>query len=304
MATDSSRCAILIKSVAFCRAAVQQPCWIYLGCHSIWPFAFCFISGSAMTALDGRAGSRWSDGADGSADAWTSEGIFATCDRAQALAGEGRRNAEVLQAMGMRRQAALRWQEVNKKYLAAHERSSDVASGLGGASKIFRALLQSCVLAVGACLVINQESTAGIIIAGSILTARALAPVEVAIANWKGFVAARQGGDRLDRLLQLLPREAEPLELPRPTHALTVEQLYVAAPGSEKQLVSDVSFSLQSGQALGIIGPSGAGKSTLARALVGVWPHFRGKVKLDNASLEHWSSEFAWQIPWIFTSRH
>jgi PrtD family type I secretion system ABC transporter len=208
-----------------------------------------------------------------------------------ALAGEGRRNAEVLQAMGMRRQAALRWQEVNKKYLAAHERSSDVASGLGGASKIFRALLQSCVLAVGACLVINQESTAGIIIAGSILTARALAPVEVAIANWKGFVAARQAGDRLDRLLQLLPREAEPLELPRPTHALTVEQLYVAAPGSEKQLVSDVSFSLQSGQALGIIGPSGAGKSTLARALVGVWPHFRGKVKLDNASLEHWSSD-------------
>jgi PrtD family type I secretion system ABC transporter len=208
-----------------------------------------------------------------------------------ALAGEGRRNAEVLQAMGMRRQAALRWQEANKKYLAAHERSSDVASGLGGASKIFRALLQSCVLAVGACLVINQESTAGIIIAGSILTARALAPVEVAIANWKGFVAARQAGHRLDRLLQLLPIEAEPLELPRPTRALTIEQLYVAAPGSEKQLLSDVSFSLQSGQAVGIIGPSGAGKSTLARALVGVWPHCRGKVKLDNASLEHWSAD-------------
>ena len=208
-----------------------------------------------------------------------------------ALVVEGRRNAEVLQAMGMRRQAAQRWQEVNQKYLAAQERSSDVVSGLGGASKVFRALLQSFVLAVGACLVINQESTAGIIIAGSILTARALAPVEVAIANWKGFVAARQAGDRLDRLLELLPREAQPLELPPPRRALTVEQLHVAAPGSEKQLLADVSFSLRSGQAVGIIGPSGSGKSTLARALVCVWPHCRGKIKLDNAALGHWSSE-------------
>ena len=110
-------------------------------------------------------------------------------------------------------------------------RASDVASGLGGLSKIFRSFLQSLVLAVGAVLVINQESTAGIIIAGSILTARALAPVETAIANWKGFVAARQSGQRLDQLLELLPKEKEPLALPAPTEAFVVEQLYVARAG-------------------------------------------------------------------------
>jgi PrtD family type I secretion system ABC transporter len=208
-----------------------------------------------------------------------------------ALAAEGRRNAEVLQAMGMRRQAALRWQDANQKYLAAHERSSDIASGLGGLSKVFRSLLQSLVLAVGAYLVINQESTAGIIIAGSILTARALAPVDIAIANWKGFIAARQSSERLDKLLKLLPSQEEPLALPPPTGALVVENLYVAAPGSEKLLLSDASFAVRRGEAIGVIGPSGAGKSTLARALVGVWPHVRGKVKLDNAVLEHWSSE-------------
>jgi PrtD family type I secretion system ABC transporter len=208
-----------------------------------------------------------------------------------ALAGEGRRNAEVLQAMGMRRQAALRWQEVNEKYLSAHEEASDIASSLGGLSKVFRSLLQSLVLAVGAWLVINQESTAGIIIAGSILTARALAPIEIAIANWKGFLAARHAGERLERLLQLLPSENEPLQLPPPARALTVEHLYVAAPASERHLLAEVSFSLNGGQAVGIIGPSGAGKSTLARALVGIWPHARGKIKLDNAALEHWSSE-------------
>jgi PrtD family type I secretion system ABC transporter len=207
------------------------------------------------------------------------------------LAAEGRRNAEVLQAMGMRRQAALRWRESNQKYLAAHEAASDVAGGLGGMSKIFRAILQSLVLAVGAYLVINQESTAGIIIAGSILTARALAPVELAIANWKGFVGARQSGQRLDQLLKLLPREEEPLALPPPTEVLTVDQIHVTAPGSEKLILNDVSFRLWSGQGLGIIGPSGSGKSSLARALVGVWPQLRGRIKIDNASLEQWSSE-------------
>lgn len=208
-----------------------------------------------------------------------------------ALAAEGRRNAEVLQAMGMRRQAAQRWQEANAKYLAAHERASDVASGLGGASKVFRSILQSLVLAVGAYLVINQESTAGIIIAGSILTARALSPVEVAIANWKGFVATRQSGRRLDQLLRLLPEEEERLALPAPSKALVVEQLHVAAPDSGKQILAEISFELQGGQAVGIIGPSGSGKSTLARALVGVWPRLRGKIKLDNAALDQWSAE-------------
>ncbi len=208
-----------------------------------------------------------------------------------ALAAEGRRNAEVLQAMGMRRQAAKRWQDVNAKYLAAHERASDIASGLGGLSKVSRSILQSLVLAVGAVLVINQESTAGIIIAGSILCARALAPVEMAIANWKGFIAARQSGNRLDQLLKLLPAEQEPLALPPPTQMLAVEQLCVVAPNSDKQIISDISFQLRSGEAVGIIGPSGSGKSTLARALVGVWSRLRGKIKLDNAALEHWSPE-------------
>jgi ATP-binding cassette subfamily C protein len=208
-----------------------------------------------------------------------------------ALALEGRRNAEVLQAMGMRQQAALRWRDVNAKYLAANERASDVANGLGGASKVFRSILQSLVLAVGAVLVINQESTAGIIIAGSILTARALAPVELAIANWKGFVAARQSGQRLDQLLKLLPTEEERLALPAPVETLTVEQLYVGAPNSERPTLSEVSFQLRSGQAVGIIGPSGSGKSTLARALVGVWPCVRGRIRLDNAALVHWSSD-------------
>ena len=97
----------------------------------------------------------------------------------------------------MGRRVGNRWSEANRDYLAANERASDVASGLGSISKVFRTILQSAVLGVGAYLVIHQELTAGIIIASSILTSRALAPVEVAIVNWKGFVSARQGTQRL-----------------------------------------------------------------------------------------------------------
>jgi ATP-binding cassette subfamily C protein len=152
-------------------------------------------------------------------------------------------------------------------------------------------ILQSGVLAIGAYLVIHQESTAGIIIASSILTARALAPVELAIAHWKGFVGARQAAHRLDQLLTLLPKEQEPMELPTPERSLTVDRIHVAPPGVDKPVLHDVSFSVSSGEGLGIIGPSGSGKSSLARTLVGVWPLLHGRIKIDDAALDQWSSE-------------
>ena len=208
-----------------------------------------------------------------------------------ALAAAGRRNAEVLRAMGMGRRVGNHWSGLNRDYLAANGRASDVASGLGGMSKVFRTILQSAVLAVGAYLVIYQESTAGIIIASSILTSRALAPVELAIANWKGFVAARQGTQRIHQLLNLLPAEQEAMQLPVPKTALAVANITVLPPGGDKPVISDITFDLKSGQGLGIIGPSGSGKSSLARAIVGVWQPVRGSVRLDSAALPQWSSE-------------
>jgi ATP-binding cassette subfamily C protein len=208
-----------------------------------------------------------------------------------ALAVAGRRNAEVLQAMGMTGRAAALWSETNRNYLFAHERASDVANGLGGFAKMFRMILQSAVLAVGAFLVIHQEATAGIIIASSILSARALAPVDQAIANWKGFVAARESAKRLHQLLTLFPEEQEIMALPAPKSLLSVEAVSIAPPSAQRLVVNNASFEIKAGHGLGIIGPSGAGKSSLARALVGVWQPVRGKIRLDHAALEHWSPE-------------
>ena len=208
-----------------------------------------------------------------------------------ALAETSRRNAEALIAMGMLGRIAQRWEEANRKYLASQRRVSDVAGGLGSISKVFRMMLQSAVLAVGGYLVIHQEATAGIIIAGSILSARALAPVDLAIANWKGFVAARQGWNRLTQLLNVMPAEAPRMALQAPTRTLSVEGAAVAAPGTQKIVAQDIKFTLDRGSGLGIIGPSGSGKSSVARLLVGVWTPVRGKVRLDSAALDQWTSE-------------
>src|SRR5215472_1562478 len=179
------------------------------------------------------------------------------------LAFSSRRNAEVLVAMGMAGRLAGRWSEGNEKYLAGNLRASDVIGGLGAVAKVLRMTLQSAVLAVGAYLVIHQEATAGIIIAGSILSARALAPVDLAIAHWKSFVAARQSWHRLNKLLEQMPVVPPPTLLQSPTAKLSVEAVSIAAPGDPKMIVGDVTFALSAGNGLGVIGPSGSGKSSL-----------------------------------------
>jgi ATP-binding cassette, subfamily C, type I secretion system permease/ATPase len=210
--------------------------------------------------------------------------------RRNELATASRRNAEAIVAMGMVENLTGRWNNVNLDYLARTRQISDTATGLGVVAKVTRMILQSAVLAVGAYLVINQQATAGIIIAGSILSARALAPVDTAIAHWKGFVAARQSWRRLASLLQRID-DKTPTQLKDPVKRLSVENLTVTPPSHQQVVVNDVSFELEAGQGLGVIGPSGSGKSSLVRALVGVWPPLRGSVRLDGAALDQWSPD-------------
>jgi ATP-binding cassette subfamily C protein len=152
-------------------------------------------------------------------------------------------------------------------------------------------VLQSLVLGLGAYLVIHQEATAGVIIASSILVSRTLAPIEISVANWKPFVAARQSWTRLCKLLETIPEEAACLELPAPRHHLRVENVSAVPPGERRVILNRIGFELATGDGLGIIGPSASGKSTLARLLVGVWQPANGKVRLDGATLDQWSSD-------------
>ena len=207
------------------------------------------------------------------------------------IAEAARRNAEALHAMGMRSTIAAKWYTANSDYMQVQRNLSDTTGGIGAFTKVFRMVLQSAVLGLGGYLVIVGQATAGIMIASSILVARALAPVELAIAHWRGFIAARQGWERLGQLLEKLPVVDEKTQLPRPARSVSLEAIAVVPPGSQTAVVADVSFTLQAGNGLGIIGPSASGKSSLARAIVGAWMPARGKVRLDGAALEQWSNE-------------
>jgi PrtD family type I secretion system ABC transporter len=127
-----------------------------------------------------------------------------------------------------------------------------------------------------------------VIIASSILTSRALAPVDLAIGHWRAFVGARQSWARLSQIIGKMAADQELMDLPAPTKSLAVEALSVAPPGQQKVVVRDLSFRLEGGQALGIIGPSASGKSSLARALVAVWQPARGTIRVDGAALDQW----------------
>lgn len=208
-----------------------------------------------------------------------------------ALMEAARRNAEIVQAMGLEKRIAARWQKVNGAYLAANRKAGDVAGGLGGVSKSLRMMLQSAILGVGAYLVIQQEVTAGIMIASSIMMGRALAPVDLAIASWKPFLMARQSWARLKELLEKIPEAAPVMALPKPENYIRAENLTIVPPGGKKPTVSNVNFSVSAGSAVGIIGPSGSGKSTISRVLVGAWLPASGKVRIDGASIEQWDNE-------------
>lgn len=202
-----------------------------------------------------------------------------------------RRNGETSTAMALEGALSQRWLAVNAGYLAAVERSSDVISFYSSLSKVTRTMLQSAALGLGAYLVIGHELMPGAMIASSIMMTRALAPIETAIAHWRGFVAARHALARLKHALARLGNDPARTALPSPCHSLAAENLTVAAPESKTALLCNVGFTLAAGEVMGIIGPSGSGKTSLARALVGAWPAAQGTVRIDGAALEQWVPE-------------
>ncbi|TCR61773.1 type I secretion system permease/ATPase [Bosea sp. BK604] len=207
------------------------------------------------------------------------------------IADSNARNAEVLKAMGFAGRAVERFNQANREHLVLQTKSNDFGGTFGAISRVLRMILQSATLGLGAYLTIKGELSAGAIIAASVASSRALAPVDQAIANWKPFVAARAAFQRLRETVVALSQATEPMELPAPTKYLKLDKITVAAPGSGQVLLSDVSFELTAGKALGIIGPSGGGKTTLVKALTGIWPALRGAVRLDGAELAQWPEE-------------
>ncbi|UWR24429.1 type I secretion system permease/ATPase [Sulfitobacter sp. S190] len=200
-------------------------------------------------------------------------------------------DAETIRSLGMQSNAFNKWQKMRERSLDEGVRSQDLGGSFSTATKTFRLFLQSTMLALGAYLVLLGQVTPGVMIAGSILLGRALAPVEQVVNQWAMVQRARRGWDNLAELLSEVDEDAAQIELPRPAARLNVHQLTLVPPGARQATLRLVSFSVQPGEAVGVIGSSGSGKSTLARGITGVWRPAGGKIRLDGASLDQYHAE-------------
>jgi PrtD family type I secretion system ABC transporter len=204
------------------------------------------------------------------------------------LLEERRRSAATLKALGMDARMDRRLTAVSGEGMRIGERLQSTTARLAGLSRTARMLLQSLVLTVGALLVIDGRASGGVIFASSILSARALAPVDAAIANWRGLSAARRAWERLSSAMKAEPARERPMALPAPGRELSVESLSSSPPGAEEATLHDVSFKVPAGHVVALVGPSASGKSTLLRAIAGAWPTLEGAIRLDGASLDQW----------------
>ena len=211
--------------------------------------------------------------------------------RASQAADSSARNAEVIEALGMRGAMRRRWLSIQNEYLGAQGEANERSARIGGIVRFARTVLQSVILGLGAYLVLQNQLTPGGMIAASILLGRALAPVDLAIAHWRGVVVAREAFARINELLRSHPATMGLVTLPRPDGRVQVEHLVVAAPGKRDPILKGISFEVNPGQVIAIVGPSAAGKSTLARAVVGVWAPLSGSVRLDGAEVVTWDRE-------------
>ncbi|MGM0614500.1 MAG: type I secretion system permease/ATPase [Pseudomonadota bacterium] len=211
--------------------------------------------------------------------------------QAQNLANSNLRNAEVLHAMGMLPGIMGRWSKRHHEYLSKQSQASDRAGVLTNASKVLRLLFQSMILGLGAFLVLQGDMTPGMMIAGSIIMGRALAPIDQMIGGWKGFVSARGAYERLNELLTQIPGEEKRMSLPSPQGDISVEGVAAAPPGVRMATIRGINFRANKGEHIGIIGPSAAGKSTLARVLLGIWPSQVGDVRLDGGVITQYNRD-------------
>ena len=211
--------------------------------------------------------------------------------QARMLIERSLRNAEVATALGVKQGIFRRWQATHNESLLFQETGNDRSSVLSTVSKSFRMLNQSLILGLGAYLVINMELSGGMMIAGSVLLGRALAPLDQLVGAWKQFAATRQSWDRLNALFASYPKDIQHMALPAPKGNVGLHHLTVAPPGAKDAVLRNISLALKAGESLAVIGPSGAGKSSLSRAILGLWPQLGGEVRLDGADIRHWDRD-------------
>jgi len=208
----------------------------------------------------------------------------------QQFAEASLRNAHVMESMGMLDAVHGRWQKRQQEFVDYQATASEGAGLWTAMSKAVQQVMSSLLLGLGAWLLLKNMLNGGesMMIIGSVLGGRVLAPLSQLVAQWNSVVTVRAAWSRLEMLLAQVPAKPEAMPLPAPKGVLTVEGLVAGAPGQQVPIVRGVQFALNPGEVLAVVGPSASGKTTLARLLVGLWPAMGGKVRLDGADIYSW----------------
>ncbi|MBX9936549.1 MAG: type I secretion system permease/ATPase, partial [Burkholderiaceae bacterium] len=210
---------------------------------------------------------------------------------AQQYADGSLRNAQVIESMGMLRDIHARWMNKQREFLNLQAKASESAGGYQAMSKLLQNILSSMMLGLGCWLLLHNGLNGGsaMMIIGSVLGGRVLAPLVQIVTQWQGVVNVRAAWERLDQLLAAVPPQRDNMALPAPRGLLQVEQLMAGAPGAgNASILKGVAFALAPGEVLAVVGPSASGKTTLARLLAGLWPAAVGKVRLDGVDVFAW----------------
>jgi len=201
-------------------------------------------------------------------------------------------NVEVLEAMGMKKRLYFRWLNIYRNYLVNYQKAHDKASFFSNSTRSIRMLSQSLMLGLGGFLAINLQISSGMIVAGSIVLGRALAPLDMIVNTWRNFSSARISYKRLNSLLAEFDVEKKLMKLPEPKGNITLIQVFVIPPDSKVPSLKNINLRINAGELVAVIGPSGAGKSSFARTVLGVWEPVNGKVEIDGADIRQWDKEY------------
>lgn len=221
----------------------------------------------------------------------TNEDISKQAIEAMRLSDAANRNAETIEAMGMMSAVLARWHKLSTKLILEQSRTAMRSDTISSFSKVVRMLIQVFITGLGGFLVLENMVSSGGMIAVSILSGRALAPLEAVIGLWKSVFSVRDSYKRLDAELSRPRPMRGDMKLPAPSGRLLVENVYFKPHGSEQMILRGVRFAVEPGTSLGIIGPSAAGKSTLTKLLAGIWPCTSGTVRLDGADMFQWNRD-------------
>ncbi|MFD1197004.1 type I secretion system permease/ATPase [Brucella gallinifaecis] len=198
-------------------------------------------------------------------------------------------HAEVVRSLGMFPNFNRRWAELHEGFLNSLQISSERGAGVTACIKFIRMCLQSLILGLGAWLAIQGEISAGMIIAGTFLLGRTLAPIEQLIQIWRSWVKSKSAYSTIIKALSVHKEHSDHMCLPRPKGFLTLENISVQRSG--RTILYDLNFCLQPGDITGVIGPSASGKTTLVRLIVGACSTATGTVRLDNADIQQWNPD-------------